>query len=123
MHEVWKSSKYMKVPGKCTGPKCLSSCFGKWKKRHLGGHDLVRRMDREGEVLIWCRKCSGYARQRIGPKLRNCCKLEQVGIKEYGKMINRIQILEDGRVPAKEAVNWKIEGQKEGLREKRIGGF
>ena len=29
------------------------------------GHDLVRRMDRQGEVLIWCRKFSGYARQRI----------------------------------------------------------
>ena len=48
----------------------------------------------------------------MGPKLRNCCKLGQVGTKGHGKMINRIQILEDGRVPAKEAVNWKIEGQK-----------
>ena len=48
----------------------------------------------------------------MGPKLRNCCKLGQVGTKGHGKMINRIQILEDGRVPAKEAGNWKIEGQK-----------
>ena len=28
------------------------------------------------------------------------------GNKEYGKMLNRIQILEDVRVPAKEARNW-----------------
>ena len=28
-------------------------------------------------------------------------------------MLKRIQIVEDGRVPAKEARNWKIEGQKE----------
>ena len=28
------------------------------------------------------------------------------------KMIKRIQILEDGRVPAKEAKDWKIEGKK-----------
>ena len=42
----------------------------------------------------------------------NCCKLEQVATKEYGKMLKRIQVLEDGRVPAKEARNWKIEGQK-----------
>ena len=46
----------------------------------------------------------------------NCCKPEQVGTKEHGKMLKRIQILEDGRVPAKEATNWKIEGQK-----RRIG--
>ena len=29
-----------------------------------------------------------------------------------GKMLKRIQVLEDGRIPAKEARNWKIEGQK-----------
>ena len=35
----------------------------------MGGHDTVRIMDRQEEVLIWCRKCSGDARQRMGPKL------------------------------------------------------
>ena len=34
----------------------------------------------------------------MGPNLMNCCKT-----KEHGKMLKRIQILEDGRVPAKEA--------------------
>ena len=29
-----------------------------------------------------------------------------------GKMLKRVQILEDGRVPAKETINWRIEGQK-----------
>ena len=72
---------------------------------------MARRVDRQGEVLIWCRKCSDCARQRMGPKLVNCYKPEQVGTKEYGKMLKRIQILEDGRVPTKEARNWKIEGQ------------
>ena len=71
-------------------------------------HDLVRRMDRQGEVLIWCRKCSGSARQRMGLQLMNCCKLVQVGTKEHGKMWKRIQILEDGRVPAKEANQLEI---------------
>ena len=33
----------------------------------------------EGEVFLWCRKCSGYARQRMGPKLVNCCRREQMG--------------------------------------------
>ena len=58
---------------------------------------MVRRLDSQGEVLIWCRKCSGYARQRIGPKLVNCCKLEQVGTKEDGNMLKRIQVLGQGR--------------------------
>ena len=48
----------------------------------------------------------------MGPKLMNSCKPEQVGTKKHGKMLKRIQILEDGRVPAEEATNWKIEGQK-----------
>ena len=46
-----KGSEYMKMPGKCTGPKVLSKSLEKWRTRHLGGHDLVRRMDRQGEVL------------------------------------------------------------------------
>ena len=39
----------------------------------------------------------------MGPKLMNCCKLEQVGTKEYCKMLKRSQVFEDGRFPAKEA--------------------
>ena len=35
----------------------------------------------------------------------NCSKSEQVGTKEYGKMLKRSQILEDGRIPAKRAKN------------------
>ena len=72
-------------------------------------------MDRQGEVLIWRRKCSGHARERTGPKLMKCCKPEQVGTNEYSKMLKRVQILEDCRVPATEASNWKIEGQKRSI--------
>ena len=43
---------------------------------------MARRMDRQGELLIWCRKCSGYARQRMGPKLMNHCQPEKVGTKD-----------------------------------------
>ena len=48
----------------------------------------------------------------MGPKLVNCCVLEPMGTKEFGKMVKRIQTLEKGRVPAKEAKNWRIEGEK-----------
>ena len=29
---------------------------------------MVRRMDPNGEALVWCRKCSGYARCRLLPE-------------------------------------------------------
>ena len=77
-------------------------------------------MDRQGEALTWFRKCSGYARQRMGPKLMNCCKPEQVGTKEYGKMLKRILFLEDGWVPTKEARSWRTEGQKKRITRKGI---
>ena len=32
--------------------------------------------------------------------------------KEHGNMIKRIQTLEDGRIPANEAKDWKMEGKK-----------
>ena len=48
----------------------------------------------------------------------NCCKPDQMDAREHGKMLKRIQVLEEGRVPDKEAKNWKIEEPKEGLQEK-----
>ena len=75
----------MKMPGRCDGPKFLSDSLGKWRRRHLGGHDLVRRMDRQVEVLI-----SVGTQQRMGPKLVNCCRPEQMGTKEFGKHMIRI---------------------------------
>ena len=35
-----------------------------------------------------------------------------MGTKEHGKMLKLVEILEDGRVPAKEAKDWKIEGKQ-----------
>ena len=58
--------------------------------------------------------------------------LEQVGTEEHGKMLKGIQILEVGRVRAKEAQNWMIEGQKRRITRKEhrrlrnefeMGGF
>ena len=58
-----------------------------------------------------------------GPKLVNCCRPEQMGTKEFGKMMKRIQTLEEGRVSAKEAKNWRIDGEKKRItrKEKRRG--
>ena len=43
-----RGSKYMKMRGRCTGPQLLSKSVGKQGRRHLGVHDLVRRIDRQG---------------------------------------------------------------------------
>ena len=94
MYEMWKGKQNMKMSGNCTGPRFLSKGLGTWRRRHLGGHDFVRRVDRQGEVLIWRSKCSGNARQRMGPKLVNCCRLEQMGgaverFSRLGKNVSR----------------------------------
>ena len=99
----------MERQGKCAGPKYLVKKGGRWRKVHMGGHDMMRRVDTQGEALIWCRKCSsGHARGRLGPKLMNCCKPETMGTTEYGKILERIQVLEEGRISAKEKC-WKTE--------------
>ena len=54
----------------------------------------------------------------MGPKVMNCCRQEQMGIKEFGKMLKRIQTLEEGRVPAKEVPNWRIVGGKKRIARK-----
>ena len=79
-------------------------------------------IDRE-KFLIWRRKCSAYARQRMRPKFTNFCKPEQVSTREYGKMLKRIRVLKDGKVPAMESRNWKIEGLKRKSRGQKIRGF
>ena len=38
--------------------------------------------------------------------------------KDFSKMMKRIQTLEEGRVPSKEAKNWSIEGEKKRIYEK-----
>ena len=73
---------------------------------------MVSIVDRQGEVLIWCRKRFGYARQRMGPKLMDRCKPKKRGTKSNGKTLKRILILEERKVHAKSATGWKIEGQK-----------
>ena len=53
------------------------------------------------------------------PKLMNCCKLEPMGTQAHGKMLKRIQVLDDGRVPAKGG----LKDKREELQEKGIRGF
>ena len=53
----------------------------------------------------------------------NCCKPESMGTQGYNKMLKRIQVLEGGRDPAKEARNWIIEGLKRRINKFEMEGF
>ena len=57
----------------------------------------------------------------MGPKLMNCCKPEPMGTQGHGKMLKRIQILEGGRIPAKEAKKLEDRRTKEKNHEKGKG--
>ena len=105
MYEMWKRQSVHEDARKMHSAEVHVRKFGKIGMATSGRPRFGKRVDRQCEVLIWCRKCSGYARQRVGPKLIDCCKLELVGTKEHAKMLKRSQILEDGRVPANESKN------------------
>ena len=57
-------------------------------------------------------KVFGKCETMNGTKARELCRAEQMDTQGYGKMLKRIQILVEGRVPAKEAKNWRIEGER-----------
>ena len=55
MSEMWKSQQVHEDARKMYRAEILGKALGRWRKQHVGGHDMVRRMDRQAEVLIWCR--------------------------------------------------------------------
>ena len=60
---------------------------------------MVRKIDRQGEVLMWCRKCSGYARQKMGPKLMQLAASQSKWAQKSTENVEKTtQILEDGRI-------------------------
>ena len=118
-----KGSKYMKMQGRCDGPEFLSKRSGKWGSRHLGGHDLVRRMDRQGGVLKWCRQCSGFARHRKGPKLMNCCRPEPMGTQRVWQHGENNPSSRGRKSPSQRSKELENRGGKEkNLRERSVRG-
>ena len=83
----------MKMPRTCDGQRWLEKNskhkMKTWGKALLRGHDMVRRVDPNGETLVWCRKCSGCARCRLEAKLMNRCRSEKKATKEYGNVFSK----------------------------------
>ena len=106
-----RGSKYMKIQGKCTGPKYLSTNMGKWRKRHLGGHDMIRRMDR-GRSPEMLQKMLGLCETENGTKFD---ELLQAGASGHQRVRQDVNTNSDSRRrqgPCQRGKNWKIEGQK-----------
>ena len=50
----------MNMPGTSEGPRWLEKDSNhklkRWGMARLGGHGMVRRVDPNGEALVWCRE-------------------------------------------------------------------
>ena len=93
----------MRLLGKREGPRGteedLNHKLKMCGKAHVEEHGMVRRVDPHGEALLWCRKCSGYARCRLWPMLMNRCRPSKKDTKEHGQMSCRLLKQEQGQVP------------------------
>ena len=114
-----RGSKYVKMPFRCTGPRILSKSLGKWGGRCLGGRDLVRRMEWTERGINTVQKVFGMCEAKDGTEASEfAVDWNRWAPKNFVKMMKIIQILEEGRAPAKETKNCRIEGAK-----KRIGSI
>ena len=68
-------------------------------------------------------KVFGICEAKNGTETDELLQAGTKGHRRIGKMMKRIQILEEGRVPAKETKDWRIEGEKKKLRERSIRGW
>ena len=76
MHEMWTEQQVHEDVRKCRA-EILGKEDGKWSKQHMG-QDMVRKIDRQGQVLNWVQKMLGLCVCTTD----SGCKLEQVGANE-----------------------------------------
>ena len=82
MREVWKRQQIHEEAKKMHRTQIFVKHFWEIGKPITQEVTIGRKSGWTREILIWCRKCSGFVRQRMGPTLMSCCKPEQVGTKE-----------------------------------------
>ena len=73
------------------------------RNRHNDEQNLLRIVDTIGEMLVWCRKCYGNIRVKLGRKLLNRCQ-HIVDESRKNKMLDRIPKLEEGQVREEEGL-------------------
>ena len=83
---------------------------------------MEKRVDPNGETLVWCRKCSGHAR---------CRRPETMDTEEHRKMLTR-KLTQEEMVRDSNARGWKVKGERRRVTRKEckrlreafeVGGF
>ena len=68
----------------------------------MGGHDLVRRMDRQGEVLIRCRKMLWLCATKNGTKADELLQVGASRHKRIQKDVKTNSVPEEARIKGKD---------------------
>ena len=102
----------MKMPGGMHRAETLVKEFGKLEKETLGRPRFGKKNGQAGRGSDFVHKILGLCEAENGTQIDELLQARASRHKKHGKMLTRIQVLEGGRVPAKEVQNWKIEGQK-----------
>ena len=80
----------------------------------MRGHSMVRRLDPNGEVFVCWSNCSGYATNRLGPKLMNLCQSHKKHRGAWENVETKSSSFEEGQVPDTKACGGKSLGESEG---------
>ena len=83
---IWEEVRRIHQEGSLPEVEHVKAHRSSWRS----SHDMVRRVDPHGEAFVWCRKCSGYVRCRLGATLRKRCRLAKEGHEKAWENIENI---------------------------------
>ena len=110
-NEMWKTQQVHEDARTMYRAEILGNMFGKMEKATLRETRNCKKNGQAGRSFDLVQKLFGLRTAEHGTLTDELLQAEQVGTKGHGKMLQRIQTREDGRILAKEARNWKTEGQ------------
>ena len=110
-----RGGKYLKMKGKCTGPKDVAKNLGRWSKQHMRRHDMVKN-GLAGRSFDLVQKMLYLCATKNGTKTDEPLQAGESGHKGIWKEVETYS----GSCPAKEAREWKIEGRKRRMTRKEF---
>ena len=81
-------------------------------KTHLAEHDMVRRVDPNGEALVWCRKVFGLYSMPFCAGVDEPLQTRQKKDRRELRMLEKFSNWEEREIPDRKAEGWKTEGEK-----------
>ena len=109
MHEMWQKQQVHEHAKKMYSAEIFVKELGNMEKATFGRPRYGKKKGRSFDLV---QKVLGLCETENGTKNDELLEAGASGHKEQGNILKRIHVLDDGRIPAKEARNWKIEGQK-----------